>query len=212
MPRRAKSRRQQRRRPPGLAPRERILIVCEGTKTEKFYFEDARQALGLQPGRAAVEVESGQGTNPKNIVETARKFKIKAKIEGNAFSAVYCVFDRDQHPHFTQSINRAKSLGMESIKSVPCFEYWILLHFRAHAAPYLGTSNQSPCDHCLRDVRAAWKDYRKNHKRLYTELLPGLNNARKRARQGLAAAQAQGSKNPSTEIHLLLDAMEALRQ
>ena len=185
-----------------------MLIVVEGTKTEKFYFEDARQALGLQH---SVEVKPGQGSNPKNIVETARKLKITAQREGNAFSTVYCVFDRDQHPHFQNSIDRARHLKMKSIKSVPCFEYWILLHFRVFAAPYNRTGNQSACDLCWRDVQAAWPAYRKNHKHLYTKLRPRLANARRRAEQGLAAARAQGSHNPSTEIHRLLDAMEALK-
>lgn len=158
MARRAKSRRQQRRRPPTLEPRGRMLIVVEGTKTEKFYFEDARKALGLQH---SVEIKPGQGSNPKNIVETARKLKITAQHEGNAFSTVYCVFDRDQHSHFQDSINRARHLKMESIKSAPCFEYWVLLHFRDHTAPYARMGNQSACDRCRHDVQAAWPEYRK---------------------------------------------------
>ena len=205
----AKSRRQQRRHPPTLEPRGRMLIVVEGTKTEKFYFEDARKALGLQH---SVEVKPSQGSNPKNIVETARKLKITAQHEGNAFSTVYCVFDRDQHSHFQDSINRARHLKMESIKSVPCFEYWVLLHFRDHTAPYARMGNQSACDRCRYDVQAAWPEYRKNHQHLYTELCPWLADARQRAEQRLAAAKAEGSDNPSTEIHHLLDAMQALRQ
>lgn len=205
----AKSRRQQRRHPPTLEPRGRMLIVVEGTKTEKFYFEDARKALGLQH---SVEVKPGQGSNPKNIVETARKLKITAQHEGNAFSTVYCVFDRDQHSHFQDSINRARHRKMESIKSVPCFEYWVLLHFRDHTAPYARMGNQSACDRCRHDVQAAWPKYRKNHQYLYTELCPRLADARQRAEQRLAAAKAEGSDNPSTEIHHLLDAMKALKQ
>ena len=186
-----------------------MLIVVEGTKTEKFYFEDARKALGLQH---SVEVKPGQGSNPKNIVETARKLKITAQHEGNAFSTVYCVFDRDQHPHFQNSIDRARHRKMESIKSVPCFEYWVLLHFRDHTAPYARMGNQSACDRCRHDVQAAWPKYRKNHQHLYTELCPRLADARQRAEQRLAAAKAEGSDNPSTEIHHLLDAMKALKQ
>ena len=207
----AKSRRQQRRHPPTLEPRGRMLIVVEGAKTEKFYFEGARQALGLQHGQAIV-VKPGQGTNPKNIVETAIRLKNEAAREGNAFSAVYCVFDRDQHPYYEDSISRARDRKMESIKSVPCFEYWVLLHFRDHTAPYAGMGNQSACDHCRHDVQAAWPEYRKNHQHLYTELCPRLADARQRAKQRLAAAKAEGSDNPSTEIHHLLDAMQALRQ
>jgi len=189
-----------------------MLIVCEGTKTEKFYFEDARQVLGVHRGQAIVEVESGEGTNPKNIVETARKLKSKAEKEGNAFSSVYCVFDRDEHAHYQASIERAGSLKMQAIKSVPCFEYWVLLHFRNHTAPYARSGDRSPCDGCYRDVTAEWPDYAKNRKRLFSELQARLNDARQHAAHRLAAMVADASDNPSTEIHLLLEAMEALKE
>ncbi len=212
MARRAKSSRQQRRRKPRFEPRDRMLIVCEGTKTEKLYFEDARQAIGVHRGQAVVEVHPGEGSNPKNIVETARKRRADAEKEGNAFSSVYCVFDRDEHAHYQESIEWAERLKMTTIKSVPCFEYWILLHFRNHTAPYARTGDRSPCACCLRDVEQVWPDYSKGRKQVYSELQDRLPDARQRAKQRLTAAQADGSDNPSTEIHLLLDAMEALKR
>lgn len=212
MARRAKSTQQQRRRRARLEPRDRMLIVCEGTKTEKHYFEDARQAIGVHRGQAVVEVQPGEGSNPKNIVETARKLKVAAEKEGNAFSAVYCVFDRDEHAHYHQSIERAERFKMGTIKSVPCFEYWILLHFRNHTAPYARAGNRSPGACCLRDVEQEWPDYSKGRKQVYTELQDRLADARQRAQQRLDAALLDGNDNPSTEIHLLLDAMGALQQ
>ena len=212
MARRAKPTRQQRRRAPRFEPRARMLIVCEGTKTEKYYFENARQVFGVHRGQAVVDVQSGEGSNPKNIVETARKLKIKAEKEGNAFSSVYCIFDRDEHAHYEASIERSKKLKLKTIKSIPCFEYWILLHFRNHAAPYARTGNRSPCECCLHDVKVEWEDYTKNSKRVFSELEPRLNDAKQHAQQRLVAARAEGSDNPSTEIHLLLDAMEALKE
>ena len=212
MARRAKSTRQQRRRAARFEPRARMLIVCEGTKTEKYYFENARQVLGVHRGQAVVQVQPGEGSNPKNIVETARKLKIKAEKEGNAFSSVYCTFDRDEHAHYEASIERSKKLKLQIIKSVPCFEYWILLHFRNHTAPYARTGNRSPCQCCHHDLVAEWPDYEKNNKKIFTELEPRLNDARQHAEQRLVAAQADGSDNPSTEVHLLLDAMGKLKE
>lgn len=212
MARRAKSGRQQRRGRPKYEPRDRALIVCEGTKTEKRYFEDARRVLGVHQGQAVVEVESGDGTNPRNIVDTARRLRDQAKKEGNAFSVVYCVFDRDEHAHYAASIERAKWLAMRSITSVPCFEYWVLLHFRNHGAPYARSGGRSPCDCCRDDLLAEWPDYTKNRKRLYTELKPRLDDARRRAEQRLQAVTREGSNNPCTEVHRVLDAMAALKE
>ena len=212
MARRAKSTRQQRRRAARFEPRARMLIVCEGTKTEKYYFENARQAYGVHRGQAVVEVQAGDGSNPKNIVETARKLKTRAEKEGNAFSSVYCAFDRDEHAHYQESIERAEKLKMRTIKSVPCFEYWILLHFRNHTAPYARTGNRSPCQCCHHDLLAEWHGYTKSNKKIFSELEPRLEDAWQYAEQRLAAAQADGSDNPSTEIHLLLEAMKTLKE
>ena len=212
MARRAKSTRQQRRRPARYEPHERMLIVCEGTKTEKHYFENARQVLGVHRGQAVVEVEAGEGSNPKNIVETARKLKNLAKKEDNAYSSVYCVFDRDEHAHYREAIERAGKLNMKTIKSVPCFEYWVLLHFRDHTAPYARCGDRSPCDCCFRDVKHEWSDYAKNSKRLFEKLQSRVNDAKRRAEQRLAAAREDGSDNPSTEIYRLLEAMERINE
>ncbi len=209
MVRSAKSRQQQRRRPPKYEPRDRILIVCEGEKTEKLYFEDARQSLGIHRGQAVVEVKSGEGSNPKNIVETAKKLKTKAEQEGNAFSSVYCVFDRDEHAHYQSSIERAEKLKIVSIKSIPCFEYWVLLHFRDHGAPYMRTGTRTPCECVYRDVKAEWSDYTKGRKRLFTDLQERLPDAKSRAVRRLSSARQDGCDNPSTEMHLLLNALEA---
>lgn len=60
-----KSRSQLRRKAAKRAPKDRILIVCEGKKTEKLYFEDAKQALRIHSGLAQITVEPGEGSNPK---------------------------------------------------------------------------------------------------------------------------------------------------
>lgn len=204
--------RQQRRRAARYEPRDRLLIVCEGTKSEKYYFENARQALGIYRGQAVVEVKAGEGSNPKNIVETARKLKNQAEKEGNAYSSVYCVFDQDEHAHYHESTERADKLKLQTIKSIPCFEYWVLLHFCNHTAPYARTGSRSPCACCLHDVTTHWPDYAKNSKHIFTKLNPKLNDARQRAEQRLVTAKAEGSDNPGTEIHRLIEAMEALKE
>jgi len=97
-----------------------------------------------------------------------------------------------------------------SAKSVPCFEYWVLLHFRNHTAPYARCRDRSPCDCCYRDVKHEWPDYAKNSKRLFEQLQPRVNNAKRHAEHRLAAATEDGSDNPSTEIHRLLEVVETL--
>lgn len=52
-----------------------ILIVCEGEKTEKLYFEDLISTENLSS--VNVQVYSGRGSDPKSVVETAIEEKDK---------------------------------------------------------------------------------------------------------------------------------------
>lgn len=211
MARRPKTREEQRRRGPRYEPKDRMLIVCEGEKTEKLYFEDARQAFRIHPGLAKVTVEVGSGSNPRNIVATASRMARQASRQGNAFTSVHCVFDRDEHAHYEESVQKADRLGLRTIKSVPCFEYWLLLHFRSHAAPYSHSGDRSPGQCCLRDLLAEWPDYEKAKADVFSALQGEPEEvATQRAVQRLQAAAAEDSDNPTTEVHLLLAAMREL--
>src|SRR5262245_59023932 len=73
-------------------PYSRILIVCEGKKTEPQYFEE----ICIQnrvPSAHVTVLHSQLGTQPRQVVDFAEaKFN-----ESKAYEQVYAVFDRDQH-------------------------------------------------------------------------------------------------------------------
>ena len=115
---------------------DRILIICEGQKTEPLYFEEIKQFRRLQT--ANVKVTQGEyGTSPLQIVKFAEDECLRTK----KWEDVYCVFDRDEHQHFNNALQRVNALNnkyknefKQSIKftaipSIPCFELWLLLHF-----------------------------------------------------------------------------------
>ena len=210
MPRNPRSQREQRRGAPRLAPKKRLLIVCEGTKTELLYFIEACNELGINKGLAVVDVVPGNGSNPVNVVGTAAKLRKAELKSGNAFDAVYCAMDRDEHARFDETMDRARALGIEAIVSVPSFEYWLLLHFRDTSAPIVREGTRSPGDCCLRALQAEWASYTKGHKHVFRDLAARLPDARLRATRRLIAAERDGSHNPSTRVHLLIDALEAL--
>jgi hypothetical protein len=116
---------------------DRILIVCEGKKTEPYYFEEIRQGLRLPKAEVRV-IHSEAGTEPRQIVDyTERVF-----CEDPSFDICYAVFDRDEHKTYHDALNRAaqldntlkndfkKKIRFHAVPTVPCFELWILLHFR----------------------------------------------------------------------------------
>jgi hypothetical protein len=117
-------------------PYDRILIVCEGKKTEPNYFGEVRIAQRLSAAHVRV-CQSALGTEPKQIVEFAEAEFLRTK----AYERVYVVFDRDEHLTYANAIAMAaardkklrndegKLASFEAVVSVPCFEAWLLLHF-----------------------------------------------------------------------------------
>ena len=131
--------RQQRklaRKKASRADYDRILIVCEGGKTEPQYFDEIRQFYRLHTANVRV-LPGAYGTAPQQVVDFARDECRKTR----KWEKVYCVFDRDDHLNFNNALQSAaatdkkikndinKSIRFRAIKSIPCFELWLLLHF-----------------------------------------------------------------------------------
>ncbi|MGB5232290.1 MAG: RloB family protein [Desulfoprunum sp.] len=139
-----------RRRAARTAPYERVLIVCEGEKTEPLYFKEIRHEYRLSTANVQVW-PSSSGTDPLNVVDYAALLFNKGdrakQIQPRAFDLLFAVFDRDEHTTFNQALERAKALdgrlkndlgepvSFRAIASVPCFELWLLLHFDDVYAP-----------------------------------------------------------------------------
>ena len=133
--RRRKLERKQGNRP----PYPRVLIVCEGEKTEPNYFDEIRQEWRI-PALHWEILPSEFGTGPEKVVEFAER---KAQKEGR-WEEIYCVFDRDEHLHYKEAISKAQSKAGKlwtkekgnapvvfmAIPSDPCFELWFLIHFQ----------------------------------------------------------------------------------
>src|SRR6266481_22630 len=100
---RTRNSRSLRRRVGNRPPYDRVLIVCEGEKTECNYFEEIRQNARISSAHVVV-LPTDLGTDPRKVVESAQDvFNQKDK----AFERVYAVFDRDDHPHYETAIQMA---------------------------------------------------------------------------------------------------------
>jgi RloB-like protein len=124
-----------RRRQPTREPYDRILIVCEGEKTEPNYFNEIRQEVRIST--LHIRILHSEGTQPLQVVSFAESEFQKTK----QFEKVFAVFDRDDHTTYANAIAKAESLNgklkndegkrvtFKAIVSVPCFELWLLLHY-----------------------------------------------------------------------------------
>ena len=74
---------------------------------------------------------------PKSVVQAAISFRDQATASARrqnddnlSFDSIWCVFDVDEHPEVDQAKQLAKLNGLKLAVSNPCFELWLLLHFR----------------------------------------------------------------------------------
>ena len=185
-----------KRRSPFRKVLPRILIVCEGTKTEPGYFEDFRQRY-----RRVVELELSPGGVPKTLVERAVEKKRDAdakagKDENESYDEGWCVFDIDDHPKIDDAKQQAKDNGIELAISNPCFELWVLLHFQDQRAHISRTQLRIVC-------RKHLPGYEKNLP--VEKLSPQHDQAVSRASALDEWQQQQGRKdaNPSTGVYKL---------
>ena len=194
---------------PKREPYDRVLIVCEGSKTEPNYFFDIARHYELST--ANIEIV-GAGADPLTIVKKGKERQQKERRSGEKYDRVYCVFDRDQHAHFQQASVLAQTSKLQLGRSWPCFEFWLLLHFRFSRHPYGGSQGRSPAQKCIRDLRQYWPDYEKARDGVFLQLIDTVENAKMNADRAEADARQTGNRNPSTEVHKLVTYLEQLKQ
>lgn len=210
--RKAKSDRELKRRRAKRAPYERVLIVCEGEKTEPLYFKELVTHYRLNT--ANVEICGNCDSSPKSVLSYAKAQQANAMKQGDGFDKVFCVFDKDCHESYQNTLKAITQLKgvYQAIESVPCFEYWLLLHFEYVAHPYAATENHSVCDLVIKELKQHMPNYEKSQKGTFNLLLDNLPDAIKSAKSVLAASERTQADNPSTKIHELIEYLQRLKK
>jgi hypothetical protein len=196
------------RRGPVREPYDTVLIVCEGTKTEPNYFSAIRTDYRLSS--ANIAVVSPPGTDPMSIVAYA-----ESRLPD--YDRVYCVFDRNGHQNFTQAVAKvaasvaARTGRWHAITSTPCFEIWVLLHFRYTTSAFAAAGGRSACDNVVVQVRHHLPNYAKGDPTIYEQIKDRTDAAIANAQRLAAHNTATESVNPGTLVHDLVDYLRKLR-
>jgi hypothetical protein len=200
-PRRNRDRRPGRR-PPFREPKPTILIVCEGQVTEPEYFRGFRNAC--RNPRVEIEIADSHGV-PRTLVQTAKRHKQEAardaareKDDNLAYDSVWCVFDIDEHPNVPDAEQMARDNGIDLAVSNPCFELWLLLHFRDNP----GMQHRAT----VQEMVAAYVPSYDGHVE-YGVYSAGYSQAMAHAeRMDLAADEAgESGRNPTTGVYKLTE-------
>lgn len=186
--------------------KKNALIICEGEKTELHYFVDLRKELCLMPSDVAV-MPSPKGSAPISVAESA--FEIARDKNGPKYNDIFCVFDKDTHPRYEEAIQKIrntkfKNTTIHEITSVPCFEYWFLLHFEETTKPFDAKQLKSE----LR--RNHIPGYEENMANIFTQTKHRLNTAITRAKRIEAECKKTETDNPSTKVHKLVAYLQNL--
>ncbi|WP_085316686.1 RloB family protein [Derxia lacustris] len=200
-------------------PVERLLIVCEGKKTEPNYIEEIRQDLRLPTANVQV-LHSDWGTSPIQIVDYAEHLLLNGDarlgLRPREFDRVCCVFDRDDHATYHAALAKAAALDgrhrndekrpvpFEAIASVPCFELWLLLHFEDVNAPLHR-------DDALRRLQAHLPGYAKGQGGHWAASKALLDTATRRAQARAAVTTAHDGQAPYTGMHTLVHRLVHLK-
>ena len=192
--------------------RERILIVCEGEKTEPNYFKSLIAVHKLNTVALEVVVE-GAGRVTQSLVTYAEELQKKAG--GTPYKEIWCVFDKDSFPDadFDNAIAKTRNHPfLRAAWSNEAFELWYVLHFEyLNSAPARGGTPRAYYTDRLNHHAPLLgrQEYRKNDDTLYDALgMARLREARRNARKLLTTydeATPCHDRKPATMVFELVE-------
>ncbi len=183
-------------------PKRKIVIVCEGEKTEINYFN------GFKTRGSGVEIipVHGRCTDPKSIVDFAEKRReSRWDIDPSKGDGLWCVFDVDENENhdLKNASEHAKTKNIQIALSNPCIELWFLLH-------YCQIWSQISRGDAKKRLKTFMRDYEKNKRinhLLEDKLAKAINNAKKLnekyEREGIDLVSKES--NPSSQIFQLIE-------
>ncbi len=124
----------------------------------------------------------------------------RQRDENLAFDEVWCVHDIDEHPKIDEARVMARDNDILLAVSNPCFELWLLLHFRDSPGP----QHRNDAIRMLRDF---CYDYDKNIR--FSDFADGYRQGVMRARRLDAMALEEGhpGRNPTTQVWRLTESI-----
>lgn len=215
MSRRASKSRQYRRLQDQKNTYDRVLVVCEGSKTEPFYLNEIR--IEKRYNKTLVHIrECPKGTDSLQIVNYAEQLFLQGnqheEIGKKCFDHIFAVFDRDNHPGYNNALKKAATLNLKlrnnndepvpftAIPSNPCFELWLLLH-------YIDVPTLIPCSDVEVELVRNYSGFDKSNTDNYANTKNLLTDAHRRAKRLATSSSPTSNTNPYTNVNILVDTL-----
>ena len=205
-----RSQKEEKRRIKTRVERKRILIVCEGEKTEPNYFHSIQEELPQH----VVELEIfGVGLNTLTLVERAKALRDSAKMGSYPIDLVWVVFDRDSFPasDFDNAIRKAETDDIKTAWSNESFELWYVLHFEFRSTAMSRNEYQDKLSTLL------GRKYAKNAPDMY-QVLSKIGNqnhaimwSKKLHQEAMMSKKPFSQINPCTTVYALIEELNSFK-
>ncbi|MBI5192986.1 MAG: RloB domain-containing protein [Nitrospirae bacterium] len=195
------------------APYDVVLIVCEGAKTEPYYFSGLREYLRLSNANIII-ADNTKGSDPLSVVNCA----LKEFNKYPHYDRVYCVFDRDKHTTYAAALDKIRSTPLKNdavlnaITSVPCFEIWLLIHYVYTTRSFSTAGGASNCELVVSEVKRHIPGYQKGSRSICAKLSDKVGSAIINAKKLESFHKNNGTDNPSTNVHELVEYLQNLKR
>ena len=181
--------------------RKTIVVFCEGKASEPDYINALKRLPKVRDNTSiSIEIAPEYGV-PMTLVELAID-----RAKDDEVDECWCVFDVEwpkHHPRLKQAIKLAAEHGIRIAISNPCFELWLILHFKDQTS-FMSTEDA--------EKKTRKLDGRVGKRIDGTKYMPLRNAAIRRAVN--LAQRHDGNRtlfphnNPSSSMHELLAAIE----
>jgi hypothetical protein len=107
-----------------------MIVFCEGINSEPDYVKALKRLPHVAENTALeLRIHPERGV-PLTLVRMAAQQKRDPEID-----ECWCIFDVEwplNHPNLVEAVSLARSKDVNLAISNPCFEVWLILHFRGH--------------------------------------------------------------------------------
>ena len=114
--------------------RKRILIICEGKRTEPLYFNGIKR--DIRSSGLNIKVMDRPKNSGLELVKHAVRLKDSAAEENNEYDSVWVVLDKDTYSKFDETFSESEKNNINIAFSSVSFEIWYLLHYEFTTKPW----------------------------------------------------------------------------
>ena len=193
---------------------ERHLFVTEGTKTEPNYLNGLVDLICDHFGPSVRKQFNiiGEGGNTLNLLQRAEAYQHN---EAYGYQHVWIIYDKDDFPSdaFDNTVSRCDAINkrfqsenrdtiFHAIWSNQCIELWFVLHF-----VYLQSDISREQYSAILSSHLG-RHYEKNDAKIFTTLLPTLDQAIRNAKRLMSSYSKESSpsqKAPATNVYELVE-------